>query len=599
MPQGAKPAELELRRRASVGVNEHGRREECVAQEEDAANDDEQMAAVEPASMPDLEPSVEPGVELGEDACMPALAVHSTKGSGNESGRGGSDEAGISNVTGCDSDSALSEDVSQTARSTSRDSVGGGPLNNSEPGDMEELGGELPLLALAPPQLGERGALYGERRYHLLSQAYGHRWLRWRWPRCPCRCRARGIARLEEDRSRKSHGLQQRWDADAAMPAALELGVASLGGESLGSVHVCPRTTGAELRARVSMLAKVPLQEVALVLAGASAPLEDAEAVLGPPEQAARLRGPAPQIQLLRVQRHYALSGSSDGALRLWDVGRGTCLTSLRGHCKRVGDVAADWATRRALSGSMDGTLRLWDLDRAACVETLPDSDRAGINCLSVDWSTRRCLCGLADGLLALWDLDAASCMGKLRRVHQGPVQCVVGDWAGGRALSGSTDGALLLWRLELAAHLELQGHRVWVSGVAVDTGSRYAVSGSIDGMLRLWELGGSTCIRTLKGQWNDVKCLAVDWAAGQVLSGAAGGALKLWDLGSGRCIEAVQSQGGIRQDVNCIAADWATRRALSGSAGGELALWDLDSGSRLQVLEGESTVKCVTMAER
>merc|ERR1740129_2435627 len=130
--------------------------------------------------------------------------------------------------------------------------------------------------------------------------------------------------------------------------------------------------------------------------------------------------------------------------------------------------------------------MKLWDLDRAICVETLPDTHMSGTNCLTVDWSSRRALSGLSDGLLALWDLDAAVCVEKLRRGHQGPVQCIAADWGRGLVLSGSTDGALLLWDLELGTHLDMQGHRVWVSGVCIDECARHAVSGSIDGMLPL-----------------------------------------------------------------------------------------------------------------
>merc|ERR1712190_37622 len=107
------------------------------------------------------------------------------------------------------------------------------------------------------------------------------------------------------------------------------------------------------------------------------------------------------------------------------------------------------------------------------------------------------------------------------------------------------------------------------MGGVAIDTRSQYAVSSSMDGMLRLWDTR-TTCVRTLKGKWDDVKCMSVNWDSWQILSGAGGGSLKLWDVRTGRLVETLQGRGGIRQDVNCIAVDWGSRCALSGSAIGE-----------------------------
>jgi WD40 repeat protein len=59
----------------------------------------------------------------------------------------------------------------------------------------------------------------------------------------------------------------------------------------------------------------------------------------------------------------FALSGSLDKTLRLWDLKTGECLRTLTGHTGGVSSVAISPEGRFALSGSWDKTLRLWEFE--------------------------------------------------------------------------------------------------------------------------------------------------------------------------------------------------------------------------------------------
>jgi len=420
---------------------------------------------------------------------------------------------------------------------------------------------------------------------------------------CPCRRRSRGFARLENQRTQQNQSLKRKWDADTASAArgdgsVVELGIATLAGNSIGTVAASPGMTGAELRTRVATLANIPEREVELVLAGSTDTVSDQEVIYRTMLEADTLRtAPQPHLHMLRVQRKYAISGASDGSVRLWDAGRMEKLLSMQGHTQRVQCVSADFTARRAVSGSSDGTLRLWDLDTAAEIEALVDYT-GDFHCASTDWVMRRTLGGLSNGTLAMWDLNTGGCVKALHGGHHGPVQCVDVAWGERKALSGSTDGGVMLWDLDACTGVPMQGHMVWISDVKVDPDARYAVSGSIDGMLRVWDLRSQSCVRTMQGKWSDVKCIAVHWDTGRVISGAGGGALHLWDIGSARLAHTLRSTGQ-KRDMNCISADWSTGRALSGSAAGELVMWDLDQLECLDVWQAhEAQVKCVSMVE-
>jgi len=58
----------------------------------------------------------------------------------------------------------------------------------------------------------------------------------------------------------------------------------------------------------------------------------------------------------------WALSGSADKTVRLWEVATGRCVRTFEGHTDGVSSVALSSDDRWALSGSDDKTARLWEL---------------------------------------------------------------------------------------------------------------------------------------------------------------------------------------------------------------------------------------------
>ena len=64
----------------------------------------------------------------------------------------------------------------------------------------------------------------------------------------------------------------------------------------------------------------------------------------------------------------FALPGSIDRTLRLWNLSEGRRLRTFEGHGGGVTSVALSADGRFALSGSDDRSLRLWDLSESRCV---------------------------------------------------------------------------------------------------------------------------------------------------------------------------------------------------------------------------------------
>ena len=66
----------------------------------------------------------------------------------------------------------------------------------------------------------------------------------------------------------------------------------------------------------------------------------------------------------------YALSGSRDKTLKLWEVATGRLIRTFEGHSKWVSSVAFSPDGRYALSGSGDSTLNLWEVATGRLIRT-------------------------------------------------------------------------------------------------------------------------------------------------------------------------------------------------------------------------------------
>lgn len=174
------------------------------------------------------------------------------------------------------------------------------------------------------------------------------------------------------------------------------------------------------------------------------------------------------------------------------------------GHADRVNTVALAPDGRFAISGSEDNTLRLWDLKTGKCLWIFGGHDggaKFGVKTAAVTPNGRFAISG--SETLRLWRLSSK----KFRRMLWGilsekPIRTFKGYEGGINAITvtpdgryivvtGKTGNSLQLYRLKTGECLQnLEGHSDQVNAIAVTPDGQFAVSGSEDGTIRLWDLG-------------------------------------------------------------------------------------------------------------
>ncbi len=292
----------------------------------------------------------------------------------------------------------------------------------------------------------------------------------------------------------------------------------------------------------------------------------------------------------LSADGRYALSGSPDWTLKLWEVSTGQCLRTFEGQSSSVNSVCLSTDGKYALSGSDDETLKLWEVSTGQCLRTFEGhSDDVNSVCLSADPIMSLALkpitlCSVslsADGRyvisandmsLKLWDVSTGQCV-RTFEGHSDFVLSVCLSADGRYALSGSQDKTLKLWEVSTGQCLRtFVGHSSSVTSVCLSTDDKYALSGSQDKTLKLWEVSTGQCLRTFEGHSSSVTSVCLSADGKYALSGSDDETLKLWEVSTGQCLRTFE---GHRDRVMSVSMSADGRYAISGSQDG-LKLWSL-----------------------
>jgi len=168
------------------------------------------------------------------------------------------------------------------------------------------------------------------------------------------------------------------------------------------------------------------------------------------------------------------------------------------GHLGGVTSVAFSPDGKLALTGSSDGTIRLWDAETGNQVRAfIGVSDK--IRSVAFSPTGDLALSGGDDKTVRLWDIDTGKEIKKLTG-HSGAVNCVSFSPDGGYAVSGSDDTTLRLWDIAKRSEIEvriLTGHQSRIESAAFSPDGKSLLSLSAEGNPRLWSIASGKLVRS------------------------------------------------------------------------------------------------------
>ena len=263
------------------------------------------------------------------------------------------------------------------------------------------------------------------------------------------------------------------------------------------------------------------------------------------------------------------LTGSRDGAVRVWDARTGETTLELT-HERDAYAVAWSPDGARILTGSRDGTARVWDARTGETTLELTHTDWV----TAVAWSpdTTRILTGTIDGTARLW--DARTGRTTLELTHERGITAVAWSPKGARILTGTMDGTARVWDARTGrTTLELT-HTDWVTAVAWSPKGARILTGTIDGTVRVWDARtGETTLELT----HERGITAVAWSPDttRILTGTMDGTVRVWDAETGKTT--LELTHRLRATAVAWSPDGA--RILTASRDGTVRVWDARTG--------------------
>ncbi|HBR21296.1 MAG TPA: hypothetical protein DD713_01805 [Nitrospiraceae bacterium] len=100
----------------------------------------------------------------------------------------------------------------------------------------------------------------------------------------------------------------------------------------------------------------------------------------------------------------YALSGSWDSTLTLWDISTGKEIRTFKGHTDRVNAVAFSPDGRHIISAARDNSIKLWDVATGREIRTFT-GHRGDISSIAFSIDLKSFISGGLDGTIRRWDI--------------------------------------------------------------------------------------------------------------------------------------------------------------------------------------------------
>lgn len=237
----------------------------------------------------------------------------------------------------------------------------------------------------------------------------------------------------------------------------------------------------------------------------------------------------------------FALSGSWDGTLRLWDLNSGNTTRRFVGHTKDVLSVAFSADNRQIVSGSRDKTINLWNTLGQLKYSIVDDGHKEWVSCVrfSPNLTTPLIVSAGWDKVVKVWNLTHCKIRTNLLG-HTGYVNSVTVSPDGSLCASGGKDGTAMLWDLNEGRHLSSLDAGDIIHAL-VFSPIRYWLCAATSSTIKIWDLESKVCVAELKPDFPaspsgknkavPIQCISLAWSANgaTLFAGYTDNIIRVW----------------------------------------------------------------------
>jgi len=254
-----------------------------------------------------------------------------------------------------------------------------------------------------------------------------------------------------------------------------------------------------------------------------------------------RLKGHSHYVQDVAISSdgQFALSGSWDGTLRLWDLNTGVTTRNFYGHTKDVLSVAFSADNRQIVSGSRDKSINLWNTLGQCKFVITEEGHKEWVSCVrfSPNLATPLIVSAGWDKMVKVWNLTHCKLRTNLIG-HTGYVNTVTVSPDGSLCASGGKDGTAMLWDLNEGRHLSSLDAGDIIHAL-VFSPIRYWLCAATASAIKIWDLESKVCVDELKPDIKQskkavpIQCISLAWSADgtTLFAGYTDNVIRVWGV--------------------------------------------------------------------
>jgi len=254
-----------------------------------------------------------------------------------------------------------------------------------------------------------------------------------------------------------------------------------------------------------------------------------------------RLKGHSHYVQDVAISSdgQFALSGSWDGTLRLWDLNTGVTTRNFYGHTKDVLSVAFSADNRQIVSGSRDKSINLWNTLGQCKFVITDEGHKEWVSCVrfSPNLATPLIVSAGWDKMVKVWNLTHCKLRTNLIG-HTGYVNTVTVSPDGSLCASGGKDGTAMLWDLNEGRHLSSLDAGDIIHAL-VFSPIRYWLCAATASAIKIWDLESKVCVDELKPEIKQskkavpIQCISLAWSADgtTLFAGYTDNVIRVWTV--------------------------------------------------------------------
>ncbi len=317
-------------------------------------------------------------------------------------------------------------------------------------------------------------------------------------------------------------------------------------------------------------------------------------------EELARLPG-AVGMAFTADSSLLAMGAIRSGVIRIWEPRSGKRLRTLRGHPARAQYLA--WAPgKRLASASIDGTARIWSVEgsngklRGSGRSLVLRGHARRLRDVAYSPDGRVIATASDDGSARLWEASSGAELAVLRSGRHGKVENVDFSPDGSHLVLPHGDGVVQIWSSDGRLVRTLRGHRGEVRSAKFSPDGRLIASGGYDRTARIWEAESGRTVAVLRGHQDAVKDVEFSPDGSLLVTTGLEGTARLWSLRSAEDAVDLPVRGDA--ELTALAAAPAGRLIATGDAHGGLRLWNAVTGASVATLAGgHSAIRSLVFA--